>query len=149
MNLRTRFLIGLGLLLIVSAAIFFTLVAKNQENIPAYSATIFRDCAPWDGAAFTISIRLSWGVVIQASIYRSPNIELPGSFSFPDETGQVGNVILVTPTGSSEGLSGKVSFQQITEENPVEGKFDLLTKTGKPLKGKFMAEWENKIALCG
>jgi hypothetical protein len=149
MNIRTRFLIALGLLLIVSGTVFFTLVARNQENIPAYSATIFRDCAPWDGAAFTVSIPLSEGTVIQASIYRSSNIELPSSFSFPDETGQVGNVILLLPTGSAEELSGKVSFQQIAEESPVEGKFDLLTKKGKPLKGKFIAKWENKIMLCG
>src|SRR5262245_28083329 len=116
-------------LLILGAALFafFTSIQPQEQIIPA---AINRDCAPWDGAAFTVSIPVENGM-IHISIWKSPDIKLPVTYSFPDRTGTIGNALLRLPGGVSEALSGRVAFQGVTQEGPVEGRFDLVSETGR------------------
>src|SRR4030095_4327907 len=102
---------------------------QKPEPLPVFSATIQRDCAPWDGSAFAVSIPMEEGLTIAVSIYRSPDIRFPDTFSFPDATGNIGNALLQLPIGVPEELSGKISFQSVLQECPVEGEFDLRTTT--------------------
>ncbi len=134
--------------LTVLGGVWFFSTWGHQEPTPVFPATIRRDCAPWDGSAFTLSIPVE-GSVLGISIYQSPDIKLPVTFSFPDETGRVGNALLVLPSGSSEPLTGKVSFQRVEQGSPVEGEFNLLSDTGEQFKGKFIAEWDNQPVYCG
>lgn len=134
--------------LIVLGGIWFLSSAGSQEYTPVVTATIRRDCAPWDGSAFTLSIPVE-GSVLGISIYQSPDIKLPVTFSFPDETGQVGNALLVLPASMLEPLTGKVSFQRVEQGSPVEGQFNLLTDTGEHFKGRFKAEWDDQPVYCG
>ena len=138
----------IGLTLIITAIAWYAFAARNQRPVQIVSATINRDCAPWDGSAFTVSIPVQ-GAGITISIYQSPNIKLPATFLFPDDTLNVGNALLILPIGSPEPLTGKVHFERVGQDIPVEGQFDLVTNTGEHFKGKFIAVWENEIIYCG
>ena len=83
------------------------------------------------------------------SIYRSPDIKLPSSFSFPDETMREGNALLLLPVGLPEQLAGKVWFQGVKEGIPVEGRFQFQSKAGAQFAGIFVAEWGHEIIYCG
>jgi hypothetical protein len=122
---------------------------KDQENTKVFPATINRDCAPWDGAAFTMSFRYDPITTITISIWQSPDIKFSSTFSFPDETGQVGYAYVLPELDPLQQLSGKVFFWRVEQGYPVEGEFDLITDSGHQFKGKFMAEWGNEIVYCG
>jgi len=135
------------ILLIISIA-WYAFATRKPTTIQVYPATINRDCAPWDGSAFTVSIPMQ-GKGITISIYQSPDIKFPTAFLFPDDTMNVGNALLILPIGSPEQLTGKVSFQGVGQDIPVEGQFELVTNAGEHFKGKFIAEWKNEIVYCG
>ncbi len=121
---------------------------ERQEATPVFPATIHRDCTPSDGAAFTISIRIAKSL-IGISIYQSPDLKLPATFSFPDDTGRVGNALRVLPATWPDQLIGKISFQRVEPDMPVTGEFDFLTDMGDQFKGKFIAEWDRQRSVCG
>jgi len=147
LKFRNWLYIIFGLLLFGLA--FFTFTSQNEEPQQIFPATINRDCAPWDGAAFTISISMNDGMIVNISIWQAPDIKLPVTFSFPDHTGQVGNSSLFLQIGMPEQLTGKVFFQKIDQEHQVEGEFDLHTEAGRHFKGRFIAEWSDQVILCG
>jgi len=147
----TRRLVSISVIilsfLIISIA-WYAFSTRKLTLTQIYPATINRDCAPWDGSAFTISIPIQ-GKGITISIYRSPDVKLPATFLFPDDTMSVGNALLVLPIGPPEPLTGKMSFQRVGQGIPVEGQFDLVTNAGEHFKGRFIAEWKNEIVYCG
>jgi hypothetical protein len=149
MKSRAQFFIAVGLLILLFDITWFTFSTRNREPLQVFPATINRDCAPWDGAAFTVSIPYDSTSTIMISIWRSPDIKLPTTYSFPDETGQVGNALLCLQAGLPEQLTGRVSFPRVGQGVPVEGEFNLLTEAGQKFKGKFEAEWGNQIPMCG
>lgn len=145
---RYRLVLVLALSVVVLAAlfIFFT---RDQAAPQVFPATIRRDCAPWDGAAFTLSIPFQDGTLIDVSIWQSPDLVLPKRFFFPDETMQVGNAILIHPAGLSEPLTGQVFFQRVEKGSPVEGWFRFTSQEGGQFEGRFHAEWDDQVILCG
>jgi len=147
MKSRTPFVITIGLLILGIALLAFS--TRTQEPAQVFPATINRDCAPWDGAAFTVYIPTDNEAIINISIWQLPDIKRPATFSFPDETGQVGNAVYLQPSGEYEQLSGKVSFSSVGEGSSVEGEFNFTSERGDEFKGRFTAEWENLIAMCG
>jgi hypothetical protein len=122
---------------------------KNEEATPLYPATINRDCAPWDGTAFTVSIPWKDAATLDISIYQSPELMRPVTFSFPDETMRVGSAYLLLPVGVPEQLNGKVYFERVETGKIVEGRFDLVSESGEKLRGTFRAEWRNQVIFCG
>lgn len=137
-----------GLLLLITGAVLFIRLTREPESALQFSASVERDCAPWDGPAFTVSIPLE-EAVIKISIYQSPDIQRSRRFSFPDATMREGHALLLLPVDVTETLTGTVSFQRVEQGEPVEGQFDLSTGAGRHFKGAFVAEWENKIVYCG
>jgi hypothetical protein len=137
------------LLMIALGGIWVFNTLNTQEPAQTFPATVNRDCAPWDGSAFTVSIPTSQGATIAISIYQAPDLAFPRTYSFPDETMRIGNALLLLPKGSPEELSGKVRFWRVEQGKPVEGEFDLYTEAGQQFKGKFKAEWEDIAAYCG
>jgi hypothetical protein len=135
-------------LLVMVAAILFMLLARVEEPLPLFPARVDRDCAPWDGAAFTMSIPLD-KETITISIYQPPNIQRFVRFSFPDETLREGHALLVLPVDVPETLTGQVSFQRVEQGVPVDGQFDLSTEGGRHFKGTFLADWGNETVYCG
>jgi hypothetical protein len=138
----------IGLILIITAIAWDAFAARNQRPVQIVSATINRDCAPWDGSAFTVSVPMR-GAAVTISIYQAPDIKLPATFLFPDDPLSLGNALLILPNGSGEPLTGEVSFQGVAQDIAVEGLFDLITEAGEHFKGKFIAEWGNEIIYCG
>jgi len=151
MKPRTQFVIIVGLVVLILGITWYTFPKRNRAVIQTFPATIQRDCAPWDGAAFTVMILPQGqdGDAIQVSIWQSPEFKLPKTFSFPDDTGQIGNASLMHSTEAAEQLSGKVSFSSVKQDSPAEGRFELFTDTGQRFAGEFRAEWQDKIILCG
>ena len=149
MKSRIFLYVVLTVLLIALVAIWF--VFRSDTNSPArvFPAKVDRDCAPWDGSAFTVSIPLKNGQTLHISIYQSPDIELPSHYSFPDETMSTGNAYLLTPNGSPGQLAGEVWLQRVSQEMPVEGSFRLRHESGAQFEGKFLAEWGDEIIYCG
>ena len=149
MKSRTWFLITIALLIFILGATFFMSSARFHEPAQVFPATINRDCAPWDGTAFTVSIPYEPGTFINISIWQAPDLKLPVRFSFPDETMRVGTATFLVRYSYSIPLSGKVFFWQVERDSPVEGEFDLVTEAGQHLKGKLKAEWGNETVYCG
>ena len=146
---RIPLYVSLALLLIALGGIWFFYTRETPEPEQIFTVTINRDCAPWDGAAFAVSMPLREGSTIYISIYRSPDLKLPASFSFPDASGREGNAYLLMPDGSPEQLAGRVWFQRVVQGKPVEGRFQLRSEAGARFEGKFLAEWGNEIVYCG
>jgi hypothetical protein len=137
------------LLLISVSAIWFFRRADIESPAQVFPATVERDCAPWDGSAFTVSIPWRDGSSVSISMYRSPDIKLPSRYSFPDEAMSEGNVYLRMPEGSLATLTGDVWFQRVAEGMPVEGSFQLTSESEAQFQGKFFAEWGEAIVYCG
>ena len=137
----------MGFLILVIAWFIYSI--RNQEVAQVFPATINRDCAPWDGSAFTVSIRSSEGTILNVSIWQSPDIKLPITFSFPDETGQIGFAYILTEPDHLQELGGEVSFSRVEEEIPVEGEFKLTNESGEQFRGKFRADWDHQVVYCG
>ena len=89
------------------------------------------------------------GPTLDLSIWQSPEIFLPTTMTFPDQTGQVGNALLVPLFGMPEQLTGEIRFQNVRQDIPVEGRFSLKSASGEQFEGTFVAEWDDEIVLCG
>jgi hypothetical protein len=137
------------LVILFLGSLFFIGYTRNQEIKPVLSATISRDCAPWDGAAFTITVPMSDSAILDISIWQSPDIRRPISFSFPDETQQIGNTSLLPQFGEPDQLTGQVWLNNVSEGMPVEGRFSLTSESGAQLEAKFVAQWDDQIVYCG
>ena len=146
--MKSQIAIVVAASLLILGTIVYILFTRDLPPEHAFPAVVQRDCAPWDGAAFTVSIPVE-SRMIQISVWKSPEIKLPVAYSFPDDTGTVGSAFLLSAAGIQEELSGRVTFRSVTQENPVEGRFDLLSETGRKYTGKFTAAWKNKTVLCG
>lgn len=150
MKTRNQYFIILVLLLIALFGIaVFTFSSRSQGPEQVFTGTIDRDCAPWDGGAFTVQIPLNDGGTLSVSIWQSPEINSPSTFSFPDTTMQVGNASLLPQFGEPEQLTGQVWFQSVSQERPVEGRFSLTSERGEVLEGRFFATWGSQIVYCG
>jgi hypothetical protein len=135
------------LLLLLGAGVGCSAGGPGGAAVP--DATIVHDCAPWDGPAFTVSIPWHSGEVVRISIWQAPRLEGASRFSFPDATGRVGSASYQTPAGDYEMLAGTVSFEAVSEEEPVRGEFRLKSRSGETFAGSFVATWANQRALCG
>jgi hypothetical protein len=149
MKPRAQFIIIVGMIVLILGIAWYTFPERNRAVAQTFPATIQRDCAPWDGAAFTVDISLQRGDVISISIWQAPEIRSPRTFSFPDATGQVGNASLMRSGGLPEQLSGKVFFLSVNQGSRTQGKFELSTESGQHFAGEFQAEWDDQIVLCG
>lgn len=136
-------------ILIALGGIFLFYSLPKQEPVQLFPATVNRDCAPWDGAAFTVSIRYDPTTTITISIWQSPDINFPTTFSFPDETGQIGYAYVLPQLDPLEELSGEVFFLRVDEGMLIEGRFNFTSERGGQFEGRFIAEWGNEVIYCG
>ena len=149
MKQHIQFFISIGVLILIFAITWISFSRRGQEPAQTLQATINRDCAPWDGSAFTVSVPMKDGTIIYISIWQSPDISLLVTFLLPDETGQIGFAYILPELDPLQQLSGKVSFWRVEEGIPVEGEFNLKDEGGRQFNGKFIAEWGNEIIYCG
>ncbi|MCG3204585.1 MAG: hypothetical protein KCHDKBKB_01300 [Elusimicrobia bacterium] len=138
-------------LIILMAAVSFS----GEKISKSYEATISHACAPWDGAAFSITIPTakvggkSKEAEIRISIWKEPKIVSPVSFTFPDNTSNVGAVGFFPLHGSPIPLNGTVSFQKVETSSSVQGEFNLTSEKGDRYEGEFKATWSDFLPECG
>jgi len=126
---------------------FYTLPKHRDKQI--FPATVNRDCAPWDGSAFTVFVRYDATTTITISIWKSPELKFPVMFSFPDKTGQVGIAYILPELDPLEELTGKVWLQRVGQGIPLVGRFRLTSVQGRVYEGRFVAEWASQVVYCG
>jgi hypothetical protein len=146
---RTVLYFFVALTIIALGGSFYFYSLTKQEPAQLLPATVNRDCAPWDGAAFTVSIQYDPATIIIISIWQSPNIPHRSTFSFPDNSGQVGNAYIAPALSSYVELDGEVSFQRVEEGMPLEGRFNFTSERGERFDGRFTAEWGSQVVYCG
>jgi hypothetical protein len=149
MKSRTSRYVLIVLIIIALGGIRFFYVLQGQQTARVFPATINRDCAPWDGTAFTISFRYDPITTITVSIWKSPSFPFSVTLSFPDETMRIGTAYSLTEFDPLEELRGKVTIWRVEEGIPIEGEFSLTSERGAQFKGKFKATWGNEIVCCG
>jgi hypothetical protein len=129
----------------------FRLTARREDGSAALPATVNRDCAPWDGSAFIISIPPDRGqnASVVISIWQAPDVRGPRTFSFPDETGHIGSATYRPAAGDPEPLRGQVSLFGVDRGHPIEGTFYLGAEDGTKFSGTFNATWGSAMIFCG
>jgi hypothetical protein len=148
MKLRTLSYALIGsLILAVILWVYFTIQTVQTDVV--FEAIVNRDCAPWDGMAYTIIIPDRAGSKIVVSIWKSPDFHFPGTYSFLDSSGRVGTAVLQSPVDSFQPLNGKITMHPFKAGNPIEGWFNFTTEDGGVFIGNFKAEWGNQTAFCG
>lgn len=127
------------------------LPAKREDDSDPLPATVTRDCAPWDGSAFTISIPAGdpRPSNVEISIWHSPDLAGPVIISFPDETGRDGTALYRPAFGDPQPMQGWASLLAVHGDHPVEGRFSLATENGNKFSGRFRATWGSEIIFCG
>jgi hypothetical protein len=130
--------------------------AAGPGDMPVLYAEARMDCAPWDGAAFSLAIQPEAGQkqltppVLRVSIWQSPNLPLGARFAFPDSTGKVGAAYLQPSTSDAvTGLRGTVWFTKVVAGEAAQGQFDLADPRGKKYVGAFTAKWIMERVMCG
>jgi len=149
MKTRNLFNTILALLVLFLGIALIALSAQRRQPARVFPATVNRDCAPWDGSAFTLSLRYDAVTTITVSIWKSPSFLLPVTFSFPDETMRLGTAYSVKEVDPLEMLTGRVTFQRVEQGIPIEGRFSFTSAGGEAYDGKFVAEWGSQQAYCG
>jgi len=150
-NSRAAFFLLAILLLVTLGGLFFFHPQSNQEPWQVFPATIDRDCAPWDGAAFTVTIQYDSETVIYITIWMAPDIKFPTTFPMSDdvEAEQDGYAYILPELDPFTPLYGDVSFKSVSVDTPVEGRFKFTSEQGDQFEGRFIAEWGDKIVYCG
>lgn len=149
MKPHRRLVLLIILFVIALGGIFYFYSLPNQESEKIFPATVSRDCAPWDGSAFTVTVQLDMETIVFISIWRSPDIPSPSTFELLDKNQQIGEAYLLPTSGMRIELSGKVWFQHVEEGTPIEGRFRLTSERGEAYEGGFTAEWESPTVYCG
>lgn len=135
--------------LLLAGFILSACTAPAVPSAPTFPAVIQADCAPWDGAAFTLSIPFDTGQLARISIYRAPDFQLRTTFSFPDTTGRVGNAVYQPELGEAQTITGRLTVDPVALDTPVRGEFDLQSTDGLRMRGRFEATWIQAQAMCG
>ncbi|MGB7563382.1 MAG: hypothetical protein WBM08_01380 [Prochlorococcaceae cyanobacterium] len=127
--------------------------SKQPRTATPLPAQIFHDCAPWDGAAFMVSVPMPARAnrppsVLSISIWKGPNLAEPSQFNFPADA-RIGSVTLQPRPGLDGLVRGRISFRSVLPSQPVLGNFDLVSPKGEVVQGHFRATWVRRQALCG
>jgi len=146
---RNQFFLVLILITVILGIALYTFPMHHTDALPIFPAIVYRDCAPWDGAAFTISVQYDSVATIMISIWQSPNFKSQVMFEFPDESGQVGNTYILPELGPYTILHGEVALERVEQGMPLEGRFSLMDERGAQFEGRFVAEWNNQVVMCG
>lgn len=147
--MRSLKLFPLAVCVVILVFSLLGISVRNRKTAQIFPATINRDCAPWDGSAFLVSIPYSAGTLINISIWQAPDLKLPALFSFPDNSMTRGNATYLVRFSHSVPLSGTVFFWRVEQGHPVEGWLNLQTEAGQRLRGRIKAEWGDEAVYCG
>jgi len=132
-----------------------TIPTQSEPNLQTQKipAKIIDSCAPFDGAAFQVSIAEN----IIVDIYKAPQFDNSVKFTFPTNS-QTGYARLLLPNAelliqqrklSFKPLTGEIVFNMVKRDVPVEGSFNFVTPEGDRKQGTFKAIWQkSQITRC-
>lgn len=139
--------------------------SDRNGTIPTPLATVERDCAPWDGPAFSVWIPAeklggpsqSW---VYLRIWQQPE-DSKGLFKFPsDGQRQKGAVVFFLDLESPKKLNwqnqprqqlkGTVRFLRVDSKENVLAELDFVSDKNVQLRGNFEAKWDQDYRpVCG
>lgn len=127
--------------------------SEPTPQTPKLLAKIVESCAPFDGAAFQVSI--TDNIIID--IYKAPQFENSVKFTFPANS-LTGYARLRLPNAellmqqkklAFKPLTGEIVFNRIKTDAPVEGSFNFVTPEGERKQGAFKAIWQkSQVIIC-
>lgn len=133
------------------AALTASLLAVQPALSPAVA---WRDCAPWDGAAFTVAVgrpgqkdvdrAQPW---LRIAIWHEASIRNPVTYRFPDTDGKTGAVQYGGTAFPS--VTGTVSFTRAVFGDDLDGSFAFVAPDGQKIVGRFHGRWSPDVAVCG
>ena len=129
-------------------------VARAAQEPRLSPAIAWRDCAPWDGPAFTVAVGREGATSVdparpwlRISIWQEAGTRHGVTYRFPDTTQKLGAVEYGGTAFPS--VNGTVTFPSAVSEEVVAGSFDFMTPDGRHLAGRFRGGWRPVAALCG
>lgn len=145
------------------AALLMVWACSSTDNEPATPghawpyAVVMADCAPWDGAALSVTLAQTGPSsgqpgypLLHIGVYHSPTEVLGHAFSFDlADTREGGMSFCRTDSTCISGKSVKVRFDQVAPDSTVDGAYQLVFPDGQRESGSFHARFLTQPALCG
>jgi hypothetical protein len=135
-------------------------IPKEEPESGSYPyALATRSCAPWDGAAFAITLTQSRqscdrkarsGPYLSLVIYQNIDTLKPGTIVLGVRAGQAARCE-DTSNGPScrSAQSGRITMDHVGPKGEVSGSYELQFPNAPPEKGSFKSELCPEPALCG
>lgn len=118
------------------------------------TARIARTCAPWDGAAFTVSVPAGNGVdpaalpALQLSVWSSPQFDGERKVVFAEGDDRTGVAMYAETADHATPLTGEATFRQAADGS-IEGTLRLKAADGRRFEQRFHGRLDDRVVMCG
>lgn len=118
------------------------------------TARIARTCAPWDGAAFTVSVPMSDGIdaaalpALRLMVWSAPQFERGQTVVFADGDDRTGAAQYAESEDSAMPLTGEATFRQAADGS-IEGTLHLKAADGRRFERRFRGRLDPGAVMCG
>jgi len=145
-----RVWLGAGLVLACGAC------GAGQSTRPEAVAVadIARACAPWDGAAFSVSVPLREGAdpaalpALRVMVWSPPRFERERTVVFADGDDRTGVAQYAESEDRATPLTGEATFRQ-TADGGLEGTLRLKAADGRRFERRFRGRLDDRRVMCG
>jgi len=150
---HTAKIIGVvGIVIVVAILLLRTPGTDTTPPGEQYVGTAEEGCAPWDGAAVSMSLSPQKDTPFPSFYVSLWMQEFPSSFSFDGSVGMSedeGSVSYCPQKQECETVQkAKITFEDTGEV--ITGTFNLMLQDGQQMKGAYEATWDDTIlAMCG
>jgi hypothetical protein len=115
------------------------------------TARIARSCAPWDGAAFTVSVPAADGAstaALQLSVWSSPQFDGERKVVFAEGDDRTGVAMYAETADHAVPLTGEATFRQAADGS-IEGTLHLKAADGRRFERRFRGRLDGGAVMCG
>ena len=118
------------------------------------AARIARTCAPWDGAAFTVSVSAGSAAdpaalpALQLSVWSSPQFDGERKVVFAKGDDRSGVAFYAETAERSTPLTGEATFRQAADGS-IEGTLRLQAADGRRFERRFRGRLDPGTVMCG
>jgi len=145
-----RVWLGAGLVLACGAC------GAGQSTRPeAFAvADVARACAPWDGAAFSVSVPLREGAdpgalpALRVMVWSPPQFEHERTVVFADGDDRTGVAQYMEAEDRATPLTGEATFRQAADGG-IEGTLRLKAADGRRFERRFRGRLDDRMVMCG
>ena len=139
----------------LTSALLLNCIAEDNNPTFPYG-TMQASCAPWDGAAITLTLSTTPLHCKRAA--KGPFLNLGVWKDLPLHSGQVVKIAAGTSNGFASRCrkendceavdSGEITFETFKESSGATGQYDLHFRNGDHLTGSFEVKWCDVRELC-